>query len=148
MTQQLKTLLSSSQELRPLLDKAQMLNSLQRDFISVAPAHLAQSCQVLGLYLGTLSIAVANSTLAAKLRQLAPELVVLLQNKSLQNNDLQNYGFQVSGIRVKVQVAFDRSRPRLAPRKLSKTAQHALNELSSSLGDSPLKHALKKMAQK
>ena len=138
VTQRLKTLLSNSQELRPLLDKAQALSALQRDFISVAPAQLAPSCQVMGLQLGTLSIAVANSTLAAKLRQLAPELVVLLQNK----------GFQVSGIRVKVQVSFDRSRPRLAPRQLSQTAQQALNQLSSGLSDSPLKHALEKMARK
>ena len=143
MPQRLKTLLSSNQELRPLLDKVQTLSALQREFMSVAPAQLAQSCQVLGLQLGTLSIAVANSTLAAKLRQLAPELVVLLQHKGLQNN-----GFQVSGIRVKVQVSFDRSRPKLAARKLSKTAQHALDELSSGLGDSPLKRALEKMAQK
>jgi len=131
-------LLNGNQELRPLLAKAQALSALQHHFISVAPPHLAQSSQVqvLGLQLGTLSIAVANATVAAKLRQLAPELTIMMQNR----------GCEVSGIRVKVQVSFDRLQPKPAPHKLSKTAQNALNELSLSLNDSPLKLALEKMA--
>lgn len=139
MAQHLKTLLNGNQELRPLLAKAQALSALQRHFISVAPPHLAQSSQVqvLGLQLGTLSIAVANATFAAKLRQLAPELVTMMQNR----------GCEVSGIRVKVQVSFDRLQPKPAPHKLSKTARNALNELSQSLNDSPLKLALEKMAK-
>ena len=139
MAQHLKTLLNGNQELRPLLAKVQALSALQRHFISVAPPHLAQSSQVqvLGLQLGTLSIAVANATVAAKLRQLAPELVVMMQDK----------GCEVSGIRVKVQVSFDRLQPKPAPHKLSKKAQNALNELSLSLNDSPLKLALEKMAK-
>jgi hypothetical protein len=138
VAQHLKTLLNGNQELRPLLAKAQALSALQRHFISVAPPHLAQSSQVqvLGLQLGTLSIAVANATVAAKLRQLAPELTIMMQNR----------GCEVSGIRVKVQVSFDRLQPKPAPHKLSKTAQNALNELSLSLNDSPLKLALEKMA--
>jgi hypothetical protein len=140
VAQQLKTLLNGNQELRLLLAKAQALSALQRHFISVAPPQLAQSSQVqvLGLQLGTLSIAVANATAAAKLRQLAPELVLLMQNR----------GCEVSGIRVKVQVSFDRLQPKPAPHKLSKTAQHALHELSLSLHDSPLKVALEKLIQK
>jgi hypothetical protein len=139
VAQHLKTLLNGNQELRPLLAKAQALSALQRHFISVAPPHLAQSSQVqaLGLQLGTLSIAVANATVAAKLRQLAPELAVMMRKR----------GCEISGIRVKVQVSFDRLQPKPAPHKLSKTAQNALNELSLSLNDSPLKLALEKMAK-
>ena len=137
MTQQLKSLLSSNQELRPLLTKARALSALHGHLIAVAPPLLVQSAQVLGLQLGTLSIAVANAAIAAKLRQLAPELVAKLQNR----------GCEVSGIRVKVQVSFERGRPKSVPRKLSKTAQNALNGLSLSLDDSPLKTALEKMAR-
>jgi hypothetical protein len=139
VSQHLKTLLNGNQELRPLLAKAQALSALQRHFISVAPPNLAQSSQVqvLGLQLGTLSLAVANATAAAKLRQLAPELVTLMQNR----------GCEVSGIRVKVQVSFDRLQPRPTPHKLSKKAQNALNALSLSLNDSPLKLALEKMTK-
>jgi len=136
MTHQLKSLLIGNQELRPLLTKAHELTVLQQHFISVAPPYLAQSSQVLGLHLGTLSIAVANATIAAKLRQLAPELATLLQGR----------GCEISGIRIKVQVSYIRSQPKTAPRKLGKTAQNALNELSHSLpDDSILKLSLEKM---
>jgi len=120
--------------------KAQTLSALQSHFIAVAQPHLALSAQVqvLGLQLGTLSIAAANATIAAKLRQLAPEMVVKLQNR----------GCEVSGIRVKVQVSFDRGQRNPVPRKLSKTAQNALQDLSLNLADSPLKSALERMAQK
>jgi hypothetical protein len=138
VAQPLKSLLSDNQELRPLLDNVNALNALQRHFVSVTPPNLAQSSQVLGLQLGTLSLSVANSAVAAKLRQLAPELVTLLQNR----------GCQVSGIRVKVQVSYASNRPNPVPRKLGKTAQIALNKLSSNLRDSPLKLALEKMARK
>lgn len=138
MSQNLKTLLSGNQELRPLLTKVQVLSDLQRHFAAIAPPHLTQSVQILALQLGTLSVAVANATVAAKLRQLAPELVVLMQNR----------GCEVSGIRVKVQVSFDRLQPKPAPHKLSKKAQNALQELSVSLHDSPLKLALEKLIQK
>ena len=135
MAQRFKSLLSGSQELRPLLTKATALSALQRHFMAVAPPRLAQSSQVLSLQSSTLTVAVGNAAVAAKLRQLAPELVVMLQNRSC----------EVSRIHVKVQVSFNHSQPETAPRKLSKTAQDALNEFSQNLDDSPLKLALKKM---
>ena len=138
MPQPFKALLDGNRELRSLLAKVRDLSALQHHFTAVAPQYLTQSVQILGLQLGTLSVAVANATVAAKLRQLAPELVVKLQNR----------GCEVSGIRVKVQVSFDRLQPKPAPHKLSQNAQNALRELSLSLGDSPLKHALEKMAGK
>ncbi|OGT05558.1 MAG: hypothetical protein A2Z65_11030 [Gallionellales bacterium RIFCSPLOWO2_02_58_13] len=137
MAQQFKSLLSGNLELRRLLVKAQTLSALHRHFISIAPPHLAQSSQVLGLQSGLLSVAVGNAAIAAKLRQLAPELVVKLQDR----------GCEVSGIRVKVQVSFPRSEPVTVPRKLGKTARDALGGLSQTLEDSPLKLALKKMAE-
>jgi hypothetical protein len=137
--QNLKFLLSNNQDLRPLLAKVQALSALQSDFISIAPPQLAQTSQiqVLSLHLGTLSIAVANASIAAKLRQLAPELAVMMQGK----------GHEVSGIRVRVQVSFDRLQPKPNPHRLSKTAQKTLNEFSQCLEESPLKHALVKMAK-
>ena len=121
------------------MSKAQTLSALQSHLIAVAQSHLALSAQVqvLGLQLGTLSIAAANAAIAAKLRQLAPELVVKLQNR----------GCEVSGIRVKVQVSFDRGQRTPVPRKLGKAAQNALKGLSLNLDDSPLKSALERMAQ-
>lgn len=124
-------------ELRALQEKAQLLSTLQRHFSSVAPAYLVQSSQVLGLQSGLLSVAVGSAAQAAKLRQLAPELVVSLQNS----------GCEVSGIRVKVQVSFERTPSLRPPRKLGKAAQKTLNSLSQALNDSPLKLALKRLAE-
>lgn len=140
MAKHLKKILSENQELLNLLSKANTLSALQRHFISVAPPHLIQpgQLQILSLRLGTLSIAVANATVAAKLRQLAPELVVLLQDR----------GCEVSGIRVKVQVSYDRLQPKPTPHRLSKNAQNSLNEFSVNLEDSLLKTALEKLAKR
>ncbi|HEX5364855.1 MAG TPA: hypothetical protein VFW59_11355, partial [Gallionella sp.] len=57
-------------------------------------------------------------------------------------------GCEVSGIRVKVQVAYAAPQPQQRPRELSKTARNALNELGANLDDSPLKQALQRMARK
>jgi len=137
VAQRFKSLLSNDPELRPLLVKAQALSALQCHFSDIAPPGFAQSSQVLGLQSGVLSVSVANAALAAKLRQLAPELVVMLQNR----------GCEINGIRVKVQVSFNRSQPVATPRKLGKTARDTLNGLSQALGDSPLRSALKKLAE-
>lgn len=138
MTQPLKTLLNNSAEFRSILGKAQSLCILQQQFIAATPAYLAQSCQVLSLEFGTLTIATGNATVAAKLRQLAPEIVGILKNG----------GGQVSGIRVKVQVSHAPPPAREAARHLSSAAQKAIKQLGDSLADSPLKDALKKMSGK
>ncbi|MFA6970952.1 MAG: DUF721 domain-containing protein [Gallionella sp.] len=124
--------------MRSLLNTVQTLTDLQRHFAQVAPPYFAQSCQILGLRQGTLSIATANGTLAAKLRQLAPELVTKLQDR----------GCEVSGIRVKVQVSYAPVIPKRTPRTLTSTAKCQLHELSESLTDSPLKLALEKFSKK
>lgn len=130
--------MSSNLEMRALLDTVQSLELLQKHFSQVAPPYFAQSTQMLGLRNGTLSIAAANGTLAAKLRQLAPELVSKLQNR----------GCEVNGIRVKVQVSYAPIVTKPTPRLLTNKACHALGELSASLDDSPLKKALEKFSRK
>jgi hypothetical protein len=135
----LKSLLGSTPEFHSILDKAQTLSALQQHFIAVAPPYLAEASMVIGLQFGTLSIASANATVAAKLRQLAPELTALLKNR----------GCEVSGIRVKVQVSYRYTPPKAAQRKLGKSAQHALQELSATLEkDSPLRIAVENMTKK
>ena len=129
--------MNDSPELRSLLDSVQTLTQLQQHFAKVAPPYFASSCQVLGLRAGTLSIAAANGTLAAKLRQMAPELVSRLQDR----------GCEVSGIRVKVQVSYAVPPRKRIPRKLTGNAKRQLHELVESLADSPLKQALDKLSK-
>ena len=131
------SLMSNEPELRSLFNTVQTLSELQNHFARVVPPQFAQASQVLGLHNGTLNIATANGTMAAKLRQLAPELVVLLQNK----------GCEVSGIRVKVQVSYAVVKVQPAPRLLSNTAKNQLHALSDNLPESPLKLALEKFSK-
>jgi len=138
VAQHLKSLFNSSPELHSILDKARILSALQQHFVSVAP-QLAEASVVIGLQFGTLSIASTNATIAAKLRQLAPEIVTNLQNREC----------EVSGIRVKVQVAYNRAPPKAMQRKLGNSARNALHELGTTLkSDSPLKIAVENMAKK
>lgn len=119
-----------------MLGKTQVLSDMQRHFSDIVPA-FAQSSQVLNLQYGTLTVAAGNAAIAAKLRQLAPELVARLQKR----------GCEVIGIRVKVQVSFSSGKPVRTPRKLGKDARKAVDELSRQLDEgSPLGRALKRIA--
>ncbi len=136
MTQPLKNLLNNSTEFRAILGKAQHLRALQEQLITATPAYLTPTLQVLSMEFGTLTVATGNATVAAKLRQLAPEIVA----------NLKNGGSGVSGIRVKVQVSYPAPPGKKKVRQLSRVAQTSIEELSNSLADSPLKDALKKMS--
>ena len=136
MTQPLKNLLNNSAEFRSILAKAQTLLTLQEQFRAATPAYLAQSARVLSLDFGILTLATGNATAAAKLRQLAPEIL----------DNLKNEGAQVSGIRVKVQVSYLAPQNKTRARYLSPTAHDTLKQFGDSLADSPLKDALKKIS--
>ncbi len=112
--------------------------TLQRHYESIAPPALARSSQVLRLYQQTLFIAANNGAVAAKLRQMAAELISRFQAR----------GCEVTGIQIKVQVS---SPPRPVPphsRQLGKAAKDALNELDEQLTDSPLKSALRRLVRR
>jgi hypothetical protein len=134
VTQSLKTLLNANSEFKAILQKTQLLNALQAQFVIATPPYLAQCSQVTGLQFGTLSIATSNATAAAKLKQLAPEIV----------NQLKNQGAEVSGLRIKVQVSYFVPVVTAPPRQLSSAAQHAIQQLEDRLSDTPLKAALHK----
>ena len=129
--------MSGDPALRSLLHTFQALSELQQQFQSAIPSYFADSCQVTGLRNGTLSVAASSGTVAAKLRQLAPEIATRLQDK----------GCEVSGIRVRVQVTYTVPQPKRAPRILSPKARDRLHELSEHLPDSPLKQALEKFSR-
>jgi hypothetical protein len=136
VTQPLKNLLNNNAEFRSILAKAQTLLTLQQQFCAATPAYLAQAAQVLSLEFGILTLATGNAAVAAKLRQLAPEILEKLKNE----------GAHVSGIRVKVQVSYPAPQNRARARQLSPTAHDTLKQFGDSLSDSPLKDALKKMS--
>ena len=85
---------------------------------------------------GILTLTANNSAVAAKLRQMAPELT----------RQLQLQAGEVTGIQVKVQVAIPHNPHSASPSVVSVTGKRQLNELAESLNDSPLKTALQRLA--
>ncbi|MEQ1740894.1 MAG: DciA family protein, partial [Candidatus Nitrotoga sp.] len=81
MSKQLSSYFNASQELRQLSHKVDQLLALQRHYEQIAPPSLVRASHVMQLNQQTLDIAADNGTVAAKLRQLAPEFTQLFQNR-------------------------------------------------------------------
>lgn len=137
MTQRLNSFLSSSQELRQLSGKVRQLRAFQAHYAQVAPPSLLKSSQILHIEQGVLTLAANNGAVAAKLRQMAPELI----------RQLQLRGCEVTGIQVRVQVTTPAARPAINPAVLSEEGKHQLNDLAATMSDSPLKSALQRLAK-
>jgi hypothetical protein len=92
--QRIGSLLGTSGELQALSGKVRRLMELQRAFSAIAPPELAAASRVKYCRTGTLFVVADNPAVAAKLRQLAPRLLLLLQKLEA----------QVTGIHIGVQV--------------------------------------------
>jgi hypothetical protein len=138
MSQRLNSYFGASPELRQLSGKAGQLLALQRHYEQIVPASLIPYSRVLQLEHQILSLAANNGAIAAKFRQLAPELTRLLQNR----------GCEVTGIQVRVQVTLPAVERAFTPTTLSTTGRKRLIELAVELPDSPLKSALQRLANK
>ncbi len=134
----IRALFSDNTELQVLANHAGDLKKLQQVWSGVVPQPLRESTQAGGLRNRRITVYAANGAVAAKLKLLAPTLLKNLQIK----------GLDVTSIRVEVQVqSTPRPRPK-APRRLSRQAASSLSALADSLPDSPLRTALKKLADK
>jgi len=80
LPQRLNFIFSSSQELRRISGKVRQLLALQSHYEKIAPASLLRSSHVMQLEHNVLTLAANNSAVAAKLRQMTPELVRQLQS--------------------------------------------------------------------
>jgi hypothetical protein len=136
VSQRLNSYFGTSPELRQLSRKAMGLLALQRHYEQLVPPTLARSSHVLQLEGQILTLAADNGAVAAKLRQLAPELTGQFRNK----------GCEVAGIQVRVQVSSSSDRPPL-PARLSAAGRKRLIESAAELPDSPLKDALQRLAK-
>ncbi len=138
MTQRLNSYFSSSPELRHISGKVGQLRAYQTHYAQVAPPSLLRSSQVLLVEQGILTLAANNSAVAAKLRQMTPELV----------EQLQLHGCEVTGIQVRVQVTLPPNIHPATPTTLSVRGKKQLIDLAATLSDSPLKSALQRLADK
>ena len=137
MSQRLTSYLAATPELRQLSRTAAQLMALQRYYVQHAIPGLARSSHVQTLESHILTLAADNSAVAAKLRQIAPQLLLLFQNG----------GHEVTGIQVCVQVTVPPIQPASAPLVIGSAAREHLNELAGELQESPLKDALLRLAR-
>ena len=136
MTQRINSFFSSSQELLQLSGKVRQLRAFQLHYAQIAPPSLLRASSVSHIENGTLTLTANNSAIASKLRQMLPELL----------KHLQLQGCEVTGIQVRVQVTIPPNKVTAPPSMISVSGKHQLNELAKSLGESPLKTALQRLA--
>ncbi len=136
-SQRLNSFFGASPELRQLARQVDLLQALQRHYEQVVPSSLKQSSRVQQLDDKILTLAADNGAVAAKLRQLAPELTRLFQNR----------GCEVTGIRVRVQVSAPPAGRVATPAGLNDSARRSLLDSVRQLPESPLKSALQKLAR-
>jgi hypothetical protein len=134
----LNTFFGASRELSLLSQKARQIMTLQQQWEQTIPPSLKRSCHVAFLNQETLTIEANNGAVAAKLKQMAPELV----------SQLRKNGLEITVIQVQVQVNASNS-PDLEPaRMLNPTEKSLLTNFADQLVDSPLKTALNRLAHK
>jgi hypothetical protein len=114
----------------------QQLRAFQLHYEKIAPPSLLRASHVLLIEHGILTLAADNGAVAAKLRQLIPELI----------RQLGLDGCEVTGIQVRVQVALPPAIHATHPSTMSLEGKQKLAELASTLSDSPLKSALQRLA--
>lgn len=137
MSLRLNSFLAASQELRQLAGKAKQLLLLQQHYELALPATLRRASHIMQCERRILTIAADNGAVAAKLRQMTPDLL----------KTLQEFGHDVTVIQVRVQVSTPPQIPAVAKPALSSSGKQQLSELAETLPDSPLRRALLELAR-
>lgn len=125
--------LRAHDKMASLLPTVARMIALQKDCAAILP-EMFNACTVLQFDAGQLTLSVPNAALAAKLKQKLPKL----------QDALLQHGWQVSVIRLKVQVGNITQRP-VAPKRLQLPAKavSALAALNNDLEESPRNAALR-----
>ena len=123
--------------LSALLPAVERMAALQKDWAAALPA-MFRYCDILSFEAGQLVLAIANASLAAKLKQQLPKL----------QDTLSQRGWQVQGIKLKVQmVKAVEIKPEMLSVELPQTAVAAFDQLGQALEpnsqNAPLIDALK-----
>lgn len=129
--------LRGHEALAALLPTATKLAKLQADCLAIMPAQFTH-CSVLNINEGLLHIAVPNSALATRIKQMLPKLQSALIER----------GWQVEGIKLRIQVdAPAPAAPAIEGRELSSSALDCFRELNQNLENHPSNLALKQAIQ-
>ena len=136
--QRIGDVIARSGDLKALARQAQRLRDLEQLLFESTPVALARASRVANLKAGTLMVLADNAAVAAKLRQLAPRLLLHLNKR----------GFEVTVLRVEVQVKAHKIKAEddFTKRPLPPDAIQEFERLSAALPPSPLKAALARLA--
>ena len=139
MTQPLHRFAGAGTALENLRAHAERLGQLQRHVSAALPAHLAALCHVANLKGETLLIHADNGSVAAKLRQCAPQLLTVLTGQ----------GERIDAIRIATRPAQVKPPPRLATvRRISAQTREEMNALAAHLpADDQLRAALERFVR-
>ena len=132
--QKIGDVIATSVDLQAVARKARRLRDLQQLLNEASPPSLAAASGVSDLKSGTLVVVADNAAVAAKLRQLAPRLLLHFREQAN----------EVTGIRVEVQVKPRKikAEEEVTKRPLPADAIQDFAALSAGLPASPLKSAL------
>lgn len=126
--------IDASTRLRSLAAEARRVTELEQVLLETVPPPLTHACRVKQLHAGTLFVLAENAAVASKLKQLTPRLLTAYQKLR----------WQVTAIRVEVQVEKPAAAPRNEPKRkpLSTESIEKVEKLAAELEASPLKQAL------
>ena len=135
--QKIGDVIANSGNLQALNRKARRLKDLQQLLFEASPPLLAAASRVADLRSGTLVVLSDNAAVAAKLRQLAPRLLLHIREQAS----------EVTGIRIEVQVKAHKikAEEEFTKRPLPSDAIQEFERLSGTLPPSPLKSALTRL---
>ena len=136
-------LLSENADLKPLAERLERIQRLQRRFRTLAPEQLAQASRVCAIEGTTVVICAASGPVAAALKQLAPRLLQGLRATRSRNSLRQNENAELTALRIEVQVAEPVRRRTVVARAELPIEQ--LAALSGRLAESPLKATLERI---
>lgn len=133
-------LLGTTEALKALSARTRRLRELQTLYVRSAPRELASSSRVKSYRAGTLVISADNAAVAAKLKQLAPRVLV----------SIREIESEVTGIRIEVQVTGGHSEARRKSLKsgLPPEAIKKFEELAASVANEDLKSALGRLVRR
>lgn len=139
-THKIGDLIATSGSLRTLARDAQRLKTIEHVLFEAVPPELAAASRVSNLKAGTLIVSTENSAIAAKLRQMAPRLLLHFKKS----------GIEITGIHVDVQVKTHKIKAEddVTGRALPPEAIQEISRLSQRLPASPLKVALARLASR
>lgn len=125
----------SSRDLKAILVRVDRLARLQQAYADAAPRELARRSRVAYEREGTVVVSADTSAVAAKLRQLAPRIVIGIVKSDP----------EITGLRVELQVSA--STPTTPDRRpeIGSKGRASLRELRDSLPESPLRQALDRL---